>query len=285
MRLPEKDDQFTHDQSRVQNRDGWLLHPLDESRAAPAGRRQASVAPGYPTNVQRSKPEPAEPTGRNLFGLGSTGRPGVTWAMAETLQALRRGRHRELAPCPGSKACRFAEVSAKYARSACALGMRTETGAPSCRTTSFNTIHALAARLRYFRYRLRWAAGLPAAGTEAAGKSTTQSHRAPIFCRPVVPFRHDAGAGDHRGPASGRGAQAKQGFDRTGWTRRQCQGFIMARSRNWTRRAVRGRRVLPRMTVARPQRRMALRQRGSAGGFRRRSPSPALVRRTEARSM
>ena len=103
MRLPEKDDQFTHDQSRVQNRDGWLLHPLDESRAAPAGRRQASVAPGYPTNVQRSKPEPAEPTGRNLFGLGSTGRPGVTWAMAETPQALWRGRRSmSSAPCPGS---------------------------------------------------------------------------------------------------------------------------------------------------------------------------------------
>ena len=29
MRLPEKDDQFTLT-SQVQNRDGWLLHPLDE---------------------------------------------------------------------------------------------------------------------------------------------------------------------------------------------------------------------------------------------------------------
>ena len=28
-RLPEKDDQFTIT-SQVQNRDGWLLHPLDE---------------------------------------------------------------------------------------------------------------------------------------------------------------------------------------------------------------------------------------------------------------
>ena len=42
MRLPEKDDQFTLT-SQVQNRDGWLLHPLDESLRQQAGGKLRSL--------------------------------------------------------------------------------------------------------------------------------------------------------------------------------------------------------------------------------------------------
>src|ERR1700676_2734406 len=43
-RLPEKDDQFTIT-SQVQNRDGWVLHPLNESlrKAAPGKLRTIPV--------------------------------------------------------------------------------------------------------------------------------------------------------------------------------------------------------------------------------------------------
>src|SRR3546814_6073381 len=41
-RLPEKDDQFTLT-SQVQNRDGWVLHPMDETLRNEAGGKLRSV--------------------------------------------------------------------------------------------------------------------------------------------------------------------------------------------------------------------------------------------------
>src|SRR5690606_28207265 len=41
-RLPEKDDQFTLT-SQVQNRDGWLLHPLDEALRKDAAGKLRSI--------------------------------------------------------------------------------------------------------------------------------------------------------------------------------------------------------------------------------------------------
>ena len=41
-RLPEKDDQFTLT-SQVQNREGWILHPLDEALRKDAGGKLRSI--------------------------------------------------------------------------------------------------------------------------------------------------------------------------------------------------------------------------------------------------
>src|SRR5574344_2542468 len=41
-RLPEKDDEFTIT-SQVQNRDGWILHPVDESLRKEAGSKLRSI--------------------------------------------------------------------------------------------------------------------------------------------------------------------------------------------------------------------------------------------------
>ena len=41
-RLPEKDDQFTLT-SQVQNREGWVLHPLDESLRKDAGGKLRTI--------------------------------------------------------------------------------------------------------------------------------------------------------------------------------------------------------------------------------------------------
>src|SRR3546814_13026125 len=41
-RLPEKDDQFTLT-SQVQNRDGWVLHPMDETLRKEAGGKLRSI--------------------------------------------------------------------------------------------------------------------------------------------------------------------------------------------------------------------------------------------------
>jgi len=69
MRLPEKDDQFTLT-SQVQNREGWLLHPLDESLRQQVGGKLRSL----PVRLLFNDPSLNLRADYNLFDR-STGRP------------------------------------------------------------------------------------------------------------------------------------------------------------------------------------------------------------------
>ena len=174
MRLPEKDDQFTLT-SQVQNRDGWLLHPLDEALRQQAGGKLRSL----PVRLLFNDPSLNLRADYNLFDR-TTGRP-VCVGNGETCR--RSGQDGiESLPCPGSDTCRFAEGQCKpYARFNVRIGDEDETGTFVLRTTSFNTIRTLAARLQYFQ---AVSGGLLAClplELKLRGKSTTQSHRAPIF--------------------------------------------------------------------------------------------------------
>ena len=174
MRLPEKDDQFTLT-SQVQNRDGWLLHPLDESLRQQVGGKLRSL----PVRLLFNDPSLNLRADYNLFDR-TTGRP-VCVGNGETCR--RSGNDGiETLPCPGSGSCRFAEGRCKpYARFNVRIGDEDETGTFVLRTTSFNTIRTLAARLQYFQ---AVSGGLLASlplELKLRGKSTTQSHRAPIF--------------------------------------------------------------------------------------------------------
>lgn len=174
MRLPEKDDQFTLT-SQVQNRDGWLLHPMDEALRQQAGGKLRSL----PVRLLFNDPSLNLRADYNLFDR-STGRP-VCVGNGETCR--RSGQDGiETLPCPGSESCRFAEGQCKpYARFNVRIGDEDETGTFVLRTTSFNTIRTLAARLQYFQ---AVSGGLLAClplELKLRGKSTTQSHRAPIF--------------------------------------------------------------------------------------------------------
>jgi len=179
MRLPEKDDQFTLT-SQVQNRDGWLLHPLDDALRQQAGGKLRSL----PVRLLFNDPALNLRADYNLFDR-TTGRP-VCVGNGET---CRRSGHDgiESLPCPGSESCRFAEGQCKpYARFNVRIGDEDETGTFVLRTTSFNTIRTLAARLQYFQ---AVSGGLLAClplELRLRGKSTTQSHRAPIFYVDVV---------------------------------------------------------------------------------------------------
>ena len=174
MRLPEKDDQFTLT-SQVQNRDGWLLHPLDETLRQQAGGKLRSL----PVRLLFNDPSLSLRADYNLFDR-ATGRP-VCVGNGETCRRMGQEGIESL-PCPGSDTCRFAEGQCKpYARFNVRIGDEDETGTFVLRTTSFNTIRSLAARLQYF--------GAVSGGLLASlplelklrGKSTTQSFRAPIF--------------------------------------------------------------------------------------------------------
>jgi hypothetical protein len=81
-RLPEKDDQFTLT-SQVQDRDGWVLHPLDEQlRKAGEGQKLRSI----PVRMLFNDPTLNLPADYSLFDRASgrprcvaMGKPAVGW--------------------------------------------------------------------------------------------------------------------------------------------------------------------------------------------------------------
>jgi len=176
-RLPEKDDQFTLT-SQVQGRDGWLLHPLDEKlRKEAEGHKLRSI----PVRLLFNDPGLNLRADYSLFDR-ATGRP-VCVGNGETCRRMGKEGVTGL-PCPGPEACAFAQGGCKaYARLNVVVGEGDDDALGSfvLRTTSFNTIRTLAARLAYFS---AVSGGLLAClplELKLRGKSTTQSHRAPIY--------------------------------------------------------------------------------------------------------
>jgi hypothetical protein len=218
MRLPEKDDQFTLT-SQVQNRDGWLLHPLDEALRQQAGGKLRSL----PVRLLFNDPSLNLRADYNLFDR-TTGRP-VCVGNGDTCR--RAGQDGvETFPCPGSDTCRFAEGQCKpYARFNVRIGDEDETGTFVLRTTSFNTIRTLAARLQYFQ---AVSGGLLAClplELKLRGKSTTQSYRAPIFYVDLV-IRSGMTLEDAINEARRLDGQRKgAGFDQAGLDAAARQGF------------------------------------------------------------
>jgi len=145
-RLPEKDDQFTLT-SQVQNRDGWVLHPLDELLRRDGGGKLRSI----PIRLMFNDPLLNFRADYSLFDRTS-GRP---MCVGNGESCRRRGGEEgiETLPCVGPDLCRFADGGCKaYARFNAVIGDGEEDALGSfvLRTTSFNTIRTLAARLQYF---------------------------------------------------------------------------------------------------------------------------------------
>lgn len=105
-------------------------------------------------------------------------------ACAGNGETCRRAGNEGMAmlPCPGPDACGFAQGSCKaYARLHVVVGDEDALGSFVLRTTSYNTIRTLAARLHYFQ---AVSGGLLAClplELKLRGKSTTMSQRAPIY--------------------------------------------------------------------------------------------------------
>lgn len=176
-RLPEKDDQFTLT-TQVQGRDGWLLHPLDEKlRKEADGHKLHSI----PVRLLFNDPGLNLRADYSLFDR-TTGRP-VCVGNGET--ARRMGKEgTTTVPCPGPDACAFAQGGCKaYARLNVVVGDSDDDALGSfvLRTTSYNTIRTLAARLAYFS---AVSGGLLAClplELKLRGKSTTMSYGTPIY--------------------------------------------------------------------------------------------------------
>jgi hypothetical protein len=219
-RLPEKDDQFTLT-TQVQNRDGWVLHPLDEKLHQAAGGKLRSI----PVRLLFNEPGLNLRADYSLFDR-STGRP---LCVGNGEVCRRRGQDGiEAHACPGPDACGFAQGECKaYARFNVLVdaGADDELGSFVLRTTSFNTIRTLAARLAYFH---AVSGGLLAClplELKLRGKSTTQSYRAPIYYVDLV-VRSGMTLEQATTEARERDRQRKQsGFDQAALDEAARQGF------------------------------------------------------------
>lgn len=174
-RLPEKDDQFTIT-SQVQGKDGWLLHPLNEELR----KSQEDKLRSIPVRLLFNEPELNFRADYTLFDRQS-GRP-LCVGNGETCKRVTQDGMQSL-PCPSPDACQLAKGGAckPYGRLNVLIGDDDPLGSFVFRTTGFNSIRTLAARLHYFQAisgnRL---ACLPLE-LRLRGKSTRQSHGTPIF--------------------------------------------------------------------------------------------------------
>ncbi|MDG1582984.1 hydrolase or metal-binding protein [Pseudomonas sp. GOM6] len=174
-RLPEKDDQFTIT-SQVQGKDGWLLHPLNDELRQDKDDKLRSI----PIRLLFNEPELNFRADYTLFDRQS-GRPLCVGNGEKCKRATPNGM--QSLPCPSPDACPLAKGGAckPYGRLNVAIGDDDPLGSFVFRTTGFNSIRTLAARLHYFQAvsgnRL---ACLPLE-LRLRGKSTRQSHGTPIF--------------------------------------------------------------------------------------------------------
>ncbi|MCJ9708716.1 hydrolase or metal-binding protein [Bordetella hinzii] len=174
-RLPEKDDQFTIT-TQVQTRDGWLLHPLDEAqRKLRGGDKLRAIDIMLPfnepdLNLRAEYSYFDREDGRPIcVGDGETCRRDTD----EGMQTL---------PCYTPDGCGFHNRECKpYGRLYVTIGDQDELGTFVLRTTSYNSIRTLAARMRYFHAVSGGLLACMPLELRLRGKSTAQSFRTAIY--------------------------------------------------------------------------------------------------------
>ena len=174
-RLPEKDDQFTIT-SQIQHKDGWLLHPLDEAlRKAQEGKLRS-----IPIRMLFNDPDLNFRADYTLFDR-TNGRPTCVGNGETCKRAGKDGIESLLCPSPDGCALAQGNACKPYGRLNVVIGDEDALGSFVFRTTGFNSIRTLSARLQYFQAisgnRL---ACLPLE-LRLRGKATRQSHGTPIF--------------------------------------------------------------------------------------------------------
>ncbi|AXW10008.1 phage capsid protein [Ralstonia solanacearum] len=174
-RLPEKDDAFSLT-TQIQTRGEWIPHPLNEAlRKATPGKLRS-----IPVRLLFNDPNLNLRAEYTLFNR-DTGRP-VCVGNGERCKRVEQDGIAIL-PCPSPDGCQFGGPGGckPYGRLNVIVGDDDEMGSFLFRTTSFNSIRTLAARLRYFSAVSGNLLACLALELKLRGKSTTQSYRAPIY--------------------------------------------------------------------------------------------------------
>lgn len=174
-RLPEKDDQFTIT-TQVQTRDGWLRHPQDEvQRKLHGGDKLRTVSIRLPFN----DPDLNMRANYSCFDRED----GQLMCMGNGETCRRKTEDGvQMLPCPAPDTCDFHRGGCKpYGRLHAVVGDQDELGTFVLRTTSYNSIRTLAARMRYLHAVSGGNLATLPLELRLRGKSTTQSHRAAIY--------------------------------------------------------------------------------------------------------
>ncbi|MEV4849916.1 hydrolase or metal-binding protein [Acinetobacter lwoffii] len=175
-RLPEKDDQFTIT-SQIQSKEGWVKHPLDDQLRANASNQKLR---SIPVRMIFNDPDLNLRAEYSLFDR-QTGRP-VCVGNGETCQRLTNQGVEQL-PCPSPDLCPLAQGGncKPYGRLHVNLDESDEFGTFIFRTTGFNSIRTLAARLSYYHAASNGLLSCLPLQLILRGKSTTQSYRQPVY--------------------------------------------------------------------------------------------------------
>ena len=175
MRLPEKDDEFTVT-SQVQNKDGWINHPVDETLRKTPDAKLRSI----PVRLIFDDPDLNLRANYSLFDR-KTGRP-LCVGNGETCRRSTLAGVETL-PCPSPEGCELAEGGKckPCGRLNVRIGDEDELGSFLFRTTGYNSIRTLSTRLKYFYAVSGGLLSTLPLELRLRGKSTTQSHRAPIY--------------------------------------------------------------------------------------------------------
>jgi hypothetical protein len=175
-RLPVKYDSFAIT-SQVQGKDGWVKHPIhDELLTASASDKLRSI----PVRFLFNDPDLNLRAEYSLFDR-KTGRP-LCVGNGETCRRFTESSVQSL-PCPSPDFCEFSTNGAckAFGRLNVQIDDEDELGTFIFRTTGFNSIRSLFARLSYYlAVSNNLLACLPLA-LRLRGKSTTMSHRSTIY--------------------------------------------------------------------------------------------------------
>ena len=144
-RLPEKDDEFTIT-SQVQNKDGWVNHPMDAELRKAGGAKLRNI----PVRLLFDDPDLNLRANYTLFDRQS-GRP-LCIGNGETCKRSTLGGIQAF-DCPSPESCEFngGGFCKPYGRLNVRIGDDDELGSFVFRTTGFNSIRTISSRLKYFQ--------------------------------------------------------------------------------------------------------------------------------------
>jgi len=173
--LPEKDDQFTLT-SQVQSEGQWLLHPLDKVLRNGANDKLRSI----PVRLLFNDPDLSFRAQYALFDRTS-GRPLCVGDGEHCKRRCNDGI--KSLPCPSPDGCPLAQGGncKPYGRLNVAIGDEDPLGSFVFRTTGYNSIRTLYARLQYFQALSGDRLACLPLELRLRGKSTRQSYGTPIY--------------------------------------------------------------------------------------------------------
>ena len=176
-RLPEKDDAFTIT-TQVQQKGEWILHPLHNTLLS---QQDGGKLRSIPVNLLFNDPDLNLRAEYSLFDR-KTGRP-LCVGNGEVARRSTQEGYKTIT-CPGPQNCALgAELGCKpYGRLNVQIeGQEDDLGSFMFRTTGYNSIRTLAARLQYLNAISGGRARYLPLSLKLRAKSTTQSHRVPVY--------------------------------------------------------------------------------------------------------